>query len=72
MEEIEYLHGSKQPRAESTDGPGTRGGRKETLMNGSKDIKNGKLRRNNVRAINKKRPVRKGSRVHTDGSDVCR
>ena len=69
-EEIEYSRGSKQPRAESTVGLGTKGGRNETLMNGSRDIKNGKLRRNDARTINKKRPVRKGSHVHTDGSNV--
>ena len=40
MEEIEYLHGSKQLQEKSTDGPGTKGGRNETTMNGSKDIKN--------------------------------
>jgi len=41
MEEIKYLHGSKQPRAGSTDGLGTRDGRKEITRNGSRDIKNG-------------------------------
>ncbi len=71
-EETEYLHGSKQPRAKSTDGPGTRDGRNETLMNGSRVLENGRVRRNDAPTINTKRRVRKDSHVHTDGSNVCR
>jgi hypothetical protein len=41
MDEIEYLNGSKQPRAESMAGLGTKDGRKEITRNGSRDIKNG-------------------------------
>jgi hypothetical protein len=71
MEEIEYLHGSKQLRAVSMDGPGTSDGRKERkrlMRNGSRVIKNGKIK--NAHTTNKKRPVRKGSHVHTNGSNV--
>jgi len=70
MEEIEYLHGSKQPRAKSMVGLGISGGRNETLMNGSRVIENGRIRRNDAPTTNKKRPVRKGSHVHTNGSNV--
>tara|TARA_R100000365_G_C2675111_1_gene22768 strand:+ start:409 stop:531 length:123 start_codon:yes stop_codon:yes gene_type:complete len=39
------------------DGPGTSGGRNETLMNGSRVIENGRIRRNDARTINTKRRV---------------